>query len=142
MKPNSVVLGFFDPHTASAGYETPEKTLPDNVRYVFSPLLLSPSCAGCACAGPVPVCVRTSADEWGSAYEPRALFSNVHSSPADAVAIFRDVRARRALAMHWGCVLSSSPPSPALPPSPYALIPSIRDTSGERLLTRGAGRGC
>ncbi|GJE94739.1 metal-dependent hydrolase [Phanerochaete sordida] len=36
------------------------------------------------------------------AYMPRDLFSNVHSSPADSVRIFRDVRARKALAMHWG----------------------------------------
>jgi N-acyl-phosphatidylethanolamine-hydrolysing phospholipase D len=26
----------------------------------------------------------------------------VHASPADAVEIFKDVRAKRALAMHWG----------------------------------------
>ncbi len=28
----------------------------------------------------------------------------MHASPADAVEIFKDVRAKRALAMHWGCV--------------------------------------
>jgi len=36
------------------------------------------------------------------AYSPRAAMSNVHASPADAVRIFRDVRAKKALAMHWG----------------------------------------
>jgi L-ascorbate metabolism protein UlaG (beta-lactamase superfamily) len=37
-----------------------------------------------------------------SAYSPRAAMSNMHASPADAVRIFRDVRAKKALAMHWG----------------------------------------
>ncbi|KAI0765699.1 N-acyl-phosphatidylethanolamine-hydrolyzing phospholipase D [Trametes elegans] len=36
------------------------------------------------------------------AYAPRAMWSNLHSSPADAVEIFKDIRAKRALAMHWG----------------------------------------
>ncbi|KAI0669451.1 N-acyl-phosphatidylethanolamine-hydrolyzing phospholipase D [Trametes maxima] len=36
------------------------------------------------------------------AYAPRAMWSNLHASPADAVAIFKDVRAKKALAMHWG----------------------------------------
>lgn len=36
------------------------------------------------------------------AYAPRALFSNVHASPADSVRIFRDVKAKKALGMHWG----------------------------------------
>ncbi|KAI0252431.1 N-acyl-phosphatidylethanolamine-hydrolyzing phospholipase D [Lactifluus subvellereus] len=36
------------------------------------------------------------------AYSPRAMWSNLHCSPADAVRIFKDVRAKRALAMHWG----------------------------------------
>ncbi|KAI0629649.1 beta-lactamase superfamily domain-containing protein [Trametes polyzona] len=36
------------------------------------------------------------------AYAPREMWSNVHASPADAVEIFRDVRAKKALAMHWG----------------------------------------
>ncbi|KAI0351999.1 Metallo-hydrolase/oxidoreductase [Trametes cingulata] len=36
------------------------------------------------------------------AYHPRWMFSGVHASPSDAVEIFKDVHARRALAMHWG----------------------------------------
>ncbi|KAI2475796.1 N-acyl-phosphatidylethanolamine-hydrolyzing phospholipase D [Pyrenophora tritici-repentis] len=36
------------------------------------------------------------------AYEPRALFSNVHANPKDAVNIFKDTKCRRALGMHWG----------------------------------------
>ncbi|CAA9966750.1 N-acyl-phosphatidylethanolamine-hydrolyzing phospholipase D [Pyrenophora teres f. maculata] len=36
------------------------------------------------------------------AYEPRALFSNVHANPKDAVNIFKDTRCKRALGMHWG----------------------------------------
>ncbi|KAI0300367.1 N-acyl-phosphatidylethanolamine-hydrolyzing phospholipase D [Russula brevipes] len=44
------------------------------------------------------------------AYSPRAMWSNLHASPADAVRIFKDVRAKRALAMHWGTwVLTSEP---------------------------------
>ncbi|OSC97532.1 Metallo-hydrolase/oxidoreductase [Trametes coccinea BRFM310] len=36
------------------------------------------------------------------AYAPRAMWSNLHASPSDAVQIFKDVRAKNALAMHWG----------------------------------------
>ncbi|KAI0827743.1 N-acyl-phosphatidylethanolamine-hydrolyzing phospholipase D [Trametes gibbosa] len=44
------------------------------------------------------------------AYEPRAMWSNLHASPTDAVEIFKDVRARKALAMHWGTwVLTTEP---------------------------------
>ena len=42
-----------------------------------------------------PTCCR-------SAYEPRAVMSNMHASPADAVRIFKDLKAKKALAMHWG----------------------------------------
>ncbi|KAH9859177.1 N-acyl-phosphatidylethanolamine-hydrolyzing phospholipase D [Lenzites betulinus] len=44
------------------------------------------------------------------AYAPRAMWSNVHASPADSVEIFKDVRARRALAMHWGTWILTSEP--------------------------------
>lgn len=36
------------------------------------------------------------------AYGPRAMWSNLHGSPADAVRMFKDVKAKKALAMHWG----------------------------------------
>ncbi|EKM53668.1 uncharacterized protein PHACADRAFT_211339 [Phanerochaete carnosa HHB-10118-sp] len=36
------------------------------------------------------------------AYAPRELFSNEHCSPVDSVRLFQDVRARKALGMHWG----------------------------------------
>ncbi|KAJ8490160.1 hypothetical protein ONZ51_g2500 [Trametes cubensis] len=36
------------------------------------------------------------------AYAPRWMWSNLHASPSDAVQIFKDVRAKKALAMHWG----------------------------------------
>ncbi len=39
---------------------------------------------------------------YSSAYSPRSMMSSMHASPADAVRIFRDVRAKKALAMHWG----------------------------------------
>ncbi|KAH9980377.1 beta-lactamase superfamily domain-containing protein [Lactifluus volemus] len=44
------------------------------------------------------------------AYGPRAMWSNLHCSPADAVRIFKDVRAKKALVMHWGTwVLTAEP---------------------------------
>ncbi|KAJ6498742.1 N-acyl-phosphatidylethanolamine-hydrolyzing phospholipase D, partial [Mycena sanguinolenta] len=36
------------------------------------------------------------------AYEPRKFMSPIHCAPRDSVAIFRDIRAQRALGMHWG----------------------------------------
>ncbi|KAI0035175.1 N-acyl-phosphatidylethanolamine-hydrolyzing phospholipase D [Vararia minispora EC-137] len=36
------------------------------------------------------------------AYAPRTMWSNLHADPADAVRIMKDVKAKRALAMHWG----------------------------------------
>lgn len=36
------------------------------------------------------------------AYSPRAMWSNLHASPADAVRMFKDLKAKKALAMHWG----------------------------------------
>lgn len=37
------------------------------------------------------------------AYEPRWFMEPVHCTPAEALQIHRDVRARRSLAMHFGC---------------------------------------
>ncbi len=37
------------------------------------------------------------------AYEPRWFMEPVHCTPAEALRIHRDVRARRSLAMHFGC---------------------------------------
>ncbi|AOS44039.1 metal-dependent hydrolase [Lacunisphaera limnophila] len=37
------------------------------------------------------------------AYEPRWFMQPVHCTPAEALQIHRDVRARRSLAMHFGC---------------------------------------
>lgn len=36
------------------------------------------------------------------AYDPRQAMSSWHASPNDAVRIFQDVRAKKAIAMHWG----------------------------------------
>lgn len=36
------------------------------------------------------------------AYRPRHVLSPVHSNPFDSVAIFKDTRCKRAMAMHWG----------------------------------------
>ncbi|KAI0313840.1 N-acyl-phosphatidylethanolamine-hydrolyzing phospholipase D [Amylostereum chailletii] len=44
------------------------------------------------------------------AYAPREIFSNMHATPGDAVRMFKDVRAKKALAMHWGTwVLTTEP---------------------------------
>lgn len=37
------------------------------------------------------------------AYLPRDPMSPVHCAPQDSVRVFQDVRAKRALGMHWGC---------------------------------------
>jgi len=44
------------------------------------------------------------------AYSPRDFTSTVHASPADAVRIFKDVKARKALAMHWGTWILTQEP--------------------------------
>ncbi|KAF8506197.1 beta-lactamase superfamily domain-containing protein [Hysterangium stoloniferum] len=36
------------------------------------------------------------------AYAPRATFSSVHCDPHDSVCIFKDIKAKRGIAMHWG----------------------------------------
>lgn len=36
------------------------------------------------------------------AYQPRDFMSPIHCSPHDSVAVFKDVRAKKALGMHWG----------------------------------------
>ncbi|KAJ6594813.1 beta-lactamase superfamily domain-containing protein [Mycena capillaripes] len=36
------------------------------------------------------------------AYAPRRFMSPIHCAPRDSVSIFRDIKARRALGMHWG----------------------------------------
>lgn len=38
------------------------------------------------------------------AYDPRVLWSPVHCAPVDSVQLFKDIRAKRALGMHWGYV--------------------------------------
>jgi N-acyl-phosphatidylethanolamine-hydrolysing phospholipase D len=64
----------------------------------------------------VPVCpaFREIGDRFGGfdlallpigAYAPRAMWSCLHASPTDAVDIFKDVKAKRALGMHWGISL-------------------------------------
>ncbi|KZT54641.1 Metallo-hydrolase/oxidoreductase [Calocera cornea HHB12733] len=44
------------------------------------------------------------------AYLPRHMMSPVHCAPQDSVLVYKDVRARRALGMHWGTwVLTTEP---------------------------------
>ncbi|KAF7358026.1 Zn-dependent hydrolase oxidoreductase family [Mycena venus] len=61
----------------------------------------------------LPVCpaFKEIGERWGSfdfamipigAYAPRKFMSPIHCAPRDSVSIFKDIRARRALGMHWG----------------------------------------
>ncbi|GBE80835.1 N-acyl-phosphatidylethanolamine-hydrolyzing phospholipase D [Sparassis crispa] len=69
----------------------------------------------------VPVCPAFSeiGERFGSfdlallpigAYAPRTLFSNLHVNPYDSVRIFQDIRAKKALAMHWGTWILTTEP--------------------------------
>ncbi|EJC99211.1 Metallo-hydrolase/oxidoreductase [Fomitiporia mediterranea MF3/22] len=61
----------------------------------------------------VPFCpaFKEIGERWGSfdlalipigAYEPREFMSRFHCAPQDSVRIFKDIRAKKALGMHWG----------------------------------------
>ncbi|KIM24485.1 hypothetical protein M408DRAFT_331734 [Serendipita vermifera MAFF 305830] len=61
----------------------------------------------------VPVCpaFKEIGDKFGGfdlalipigAYNPRGVMSSVHASPSDAVRIFQDIKAKKAIGMHWG----------------------------------------
>ncbi|KAJ8079352.1 Protein-lysine N-methyltransferase efm4 [Marasmius tenuissimus] len=61
----------------------------------------------------VPVCpaFKEIGERWGGidlallpigAYEPRDIMSRVHCAPQDSVRVFQDIRAKRAIGMHWG----------------------------------------
>lgn len=39
-----------------------------------------------------------------SAYSPRTMWSNLHAHPEDSVRIYKDIRAKKGLGMHWGYV--------------------------------------
>jgi N-acyl-phosphatidylethanolamine-hydrolysing phospholipase D len=49
------------------------------------------------------------------AYSPRGFMSSVHASPEDAVLMFEDLGARRAVAMHWGALPLTDEPVDAPP---------------------------
>ncbi|KAL5522759.1 hypothetical protein ACEPAG_8777 [Sanghuangporus baumii] len=42
------------------------------------------------------------------AYEPRSFMSRMHVAPQDSVRIFKDIRAKKALGMHWGTWMLTS----------------------------------
>ncbi|KAI0785761.1 Metallo-hydrolase/oxidoreductase [Abortiporus biennis] len=44
------------------------------------------------------------------AYAPRGMWSNLHAHPKDSVDIFKDVKAKKALAMHWGTWILTTEP--------------------------------
>jgi N-acyl-phosphatidylethanolamine-hydrolysing phospholipase D len=42
------------------------------------------------------------------AYAPRHLMSAIHLAPQDSVRVFKDVKAKRAIGMHWGFAFFSN----------------------------------
>ncbi|KAF8989704.1 beta-lactamase superfamily domain-containing protein [Cyathus striatus] len=70
----------------------------------------------------VPVCpaFKEIGDQFGGfdfamipvgAYHPRFFMSPIHCAPQDSVRLFQDIRAKRALGMHWGTwILTSEDP--------------------------------
>jgi len=68
--------------------------------------------SGCRSLSESTLCIRSWADPtwYFSAYSPRDVMSTMHASPADAVRIFKDVKARKALAMHWGTWILTTEP--------------------------------
>ncbi|PIL33755.1 hypothetical protein GSI_04380 [Ganoderma sinense ZZ0214-1] len=44
------------------------------------------------------------------AYGPRDMWSGLHASPSDAVEIYKDIGARKAVGMHWGTWMLTSEP--------------------------------
>ncbi|KAJ7048128.1 Metallo-hydrolase/oxidoreductase [Mycena amicta] len=69
----------------------------------------------------LPVCpaFKEIGERWGGfdlalipigAYDPRRFMSPIHCAPRDSVGIFKDIKARKALGMHWGAwVLTTEP---------------------------------
>lgn len=45
-----------------------------------------------------------------SAYLPRQFMSPIHCAPQDSVRLFKDIKAKKALGMHWGYVWAFAPP--------------------------------
>ncbi|KIJ47263.1 hypothetical protein M422DRAFT_28926 [Sphaerobolus stellatus SS14] len=69
----------------------------------------------------VPVCegFKQIGDKFGSidlamipigAYMPRRYMSPIHCSPADAVLLFKDIKAKYAIGMHWGAFVLTTEP--------------------------------
>ncbi|KAJ7604132.1 N-acyl-phosphatidylethanolamine-hydrolyzing phospholipase D [Roridomyces roridus] len=69
----------------------------------------------------LPVCpaFKEIGERWGGfdfamipigGYSPRGSLSTVHCAPRDSVALFKDIKARRALGMHWGTWILTSEP--------------------------------
>ncbi|KAJ6603699.1 beta-lactamase superfamily domain-containing protein, partial [Mycena sp. CBHHK59/15] len=64
------------------------------------------------------------------AYAPRRPMSNIHCAPRDSVAIFQDIRARRALGMHWGTWTLTTEPVLAPPAELAAACAAARVPPG------------
>jgi N-acyl-phosphatidylethanolamine-hydrolysing phospholipase D len=72
------------------------------------------------------------------AYSPRWFMSAVHASPEDAVDMFRDVRAARAVAMHWGTLPLTDEPIEE-PPSRLAAALAARGVPAGAFVAVRAG---
>ncbi|KAJ3505933.1 hypothetical protein NLJ89_g7154 [Agrocybe chaxingu] len=58
----------------------------------------------------VPVCpaFEMVGNTFGGAYLPRDFMSRIHCAPQDSVRLFKDIKAKRALGMHWGTWILTS----------------------------------
>ncbi|KAL7411469.1 beta-lactamase superfamily domain-containing protein [Mrakia frigida] len=64
------------------------------------------------------------------AYEPRSFMSPIHCDPFDAVRIFKDVKAKKAIGMHWGVWRLTTEPADE-PPKLLAEARKMFDVSEE-----------
>lgn len=72
------------------------------------------------------------------AYEPRQMMGHVHVNPEEAVAIARDLQARRAVAMHWGTIVLSTEP-PFEPPQRFRAAGRTAGLDDDRLWVMAIG---
>ena len=72
------------------------------------------------------------------AYEPRQMMGHVHVDPEEAVAIGRDLQARRVVAMHWGTIVLSTEP-PFEPPQRFRTAGRAAGLDDDRLWVMAIG---
>lgn len=72
------------------------------------------------------------------AYEPRWFMSSVHAAPHEAVAMHREVRAKRSVGMHWGTFFLTCEPVDS-PPVELATALEAADVPAEEFVVMTAG---